>query len=417
MNMETQHGMMDDNRSKLPLAGIRVADFTWIGAGSYTTKLLADFGADIIKIETSTHLDTLRETAPFRDGMAGVNRSGYFADRNASKRSMTLNLKHPKAAALARRLIAKCDIVANNFTPGTMDRLGLGYNDIKAIKRDIIYLSMSMQGGTGPHAGYVGFGLTIGALAGLHHLSGPVERPPAGTATNYPDHVPNPCHAAFALLAALFHRRKTGEGQYIDFAQTEPTIDLLSTAVIDYTVNGRVAERNGNRQPDAIVHGVYRCKGEDRWIAISAYEDAQWQALVAVLQLPPSLRDWCDAGTREQYADELDALLGTYTVRHDARELMTTLQAHGVAAGMVQNARDLVEDDPQLKHRAHWVTLQHPEMGACLYNSPPAQLGETPAHLSRPAPLLGQHTREICCDLLELDDVEYAQFDREGVFE
>ena len=152
MKMESRHGLANDLCSKLPLAGIRVADFTWIGAGSYTTKLLADFGADIIKIETSTHLDTLRVTAPFRDGIAGVNRSGYFADRNASKRSMSLNLKHPKAAALARRLIAQCDIVANNFTPGTMDKLGLGYHDITTVKPDIIYLAMSMQGGSGPHA-------------------------------------------------------------------------------------------------------------------------------------------------------------------------------------------------------------------------------------------------------------------------
>ena len=163
--------------SKLPLAGIRVADFTWIGAGSYTTKLLADFGAEVIKVESSTRTDSLRSTAPFKNGVAGTNRSGYFADRNTSKRSIQLNLKHPEGPEIARALIAKSDIVANNFTPGTMEKFGLGYKDVAGFKRDIIYISMSMQGGSGPDAKYVGFGLTIAALTGLQYLSGQTDRP------------------------------------------------------------------------------------------------------------------------------------------------------------------------------------------------------------------------------------------------
>ena len=402
--------------SALPLAGIRVTDFTWIGAGSYTTKLLADFGADIIKIETSTRLDTLRETAPFRDGKPGVNRSGYFADRNASKRSITLNLKHPDAVKLAHKLVAQSDIVANNFTPGTMEKLGLGYQDVLAVRPDIIYLAMSMQGSTGPDANYVGFGLTIGALTGLQHLAGPVDRPPVGTGTNYPDHVPNPCHAAFALLAALYHRKKTGQGQLIDFAQTEPTIALLGPAIIDYTANGRIAQRRGNDDENAILHGVYPCSGKDRWIAVSVHSPQQWRAFIELLGPIPGGRNWNDAAVRREYRSEFEQAICEVTRNRDARDIMRVFQGRGVAAGMVQNARDLIDQDPQFAHRGHWVRLQHPEMGRSVYNAPPMRFSETPAQLRRPAPLLGQHTREICRDLLAVGDEDFARLEAEGVF-
>jgi benzylsuccinate CoA-transferase BbsF subunit len=401
----------------LPLAGLRVTDFTWIGAGSYTTKLLADFGADVIKIETSTRLDSLRMSAPFKDGKAGVNRSGYFADRNTSKRSITLNLRRPQAQDLARRLIARSDIVANNFTPGVLEKFGLGYGDVAAFKPDIIYLGMSMQGATGPDAQYVGFGLTIAALTGLQHLSGPAERPPAGTGTNYPDHVPNPAHAAFAVLAAIHHRRATGEGQFIDLAQTEPTIGLLGPILMDATVNGRVAEREGNRHWSAVPHNAYPCAGENRYIAICVYTPAQWDALVEVLGTIGGSRDWRDVAVRRAHEEELDTLVGRRTVLREARELMEALQARGVAAGVVQNARDLIEADAQLAHRQHWVRLTHKEMGATYYNAPPMRLSRTPATLSQPAPLLGEHTEEVCRDLLGVSADEFARMKADKVFE
>jgi benzylsuccinate CoA-transferase BbsF subunit len=401
-----------------PLAGVRIADFTWIGAGSYATKLLADFGADVIKVETATHMDTLRSTGPFKDNVRGVNRSGYFADRNTSKRGITLNLKHPQGAAIARRLVDKSDIVANNFRPGVMERLGLGYEQARAIRADIIYLAMSMQGSDGPDADYVGFGLTIGALAGLHYLCGPGDRPPAGTGTNFPDHVPNPCHAAFALLAALRHRRRTGHGQYIDLAQTEPTICLQGPALVDYTANGRIAERHGNENPDVVPHGVYPCRGDDRWIAISAHDDAQWAALVAVLDCDARpTRSWASADARLARRAEIDAWIGARTEDRAPYALMHALQAVGVPAGVVQNARDLVADDPQLAHRAHWQYLEHSEMGRTIFNNVPVHLSRTPGSLSRPAPLLGEHTEEICTGLLGYSAAEYARFAADGVFE
>ncbi len=401
----------------LPLNGIRVADFTWIGAGSFTTKLLADFGADVIKIETATRLDSLRETAPFKDGIAGVNRSGYFADRNTSKRSITLNLKHERAREIARKLIAQSDIVANNFTPGTMEKFGLGYEAVKAFKPDIIYLAMSMQGASGPDSRFVGFGLTIAALTGLQHLSGPAERMPAGTGTNYPDHVPNPSHGAFAVLAAIYRKRKTGLGQFIDLAQTEPTIALLGPAMVDYTANGRVAERCGNRHPDSVPHGVYPCKGENRWITISVYDDAQWRALAETLGPPRNERAWQNFNVRREHEAELDQLISEQTCQRDAAELMTQLQARGVPSGVVQNARDLIDNDPQLAHRQHWLKLEHKEMGASLYNATPVRLSETPAQITRPAPLLGEHTHEVCTQLLGIDEHEFERLRGAGVFE
>jgi len=405
--------------SKLPLAGIRVADFTWIGAGSYTTKLLADFGAEVIKIESSTRMDSLRSTAPFKDGIAGINRSGYFADRNTGKRSLQLNLKHPEAPKIARALIAKSDIVSNNFTPGTMERFGLGYEDVAGFKQDIIYISMSMQGGSGPDSRYVGFGLTIAALTGLQYLSGQTDRPPAGTGTNYPDHVPNPCHGAFALLAAIHHKRKTGEGQFIDLAQTEPTIALLGPAVVDYTVNERVAERCGNDHWWAAPRGAYPCRGTDRWIAIAIYSDDQWRALQDVLGAISDSheRHWASHDVRREHRKALDRLIGGRTATWDARELMTRLQARGVPSGIVQNAKDLIEDDAQLAHRRHWITLEHKEMGSTLYNAPPIRLSRTPANLSRPAPLLGEHTEEVCVDLLGMNRMQFDELRAAGVFE
>ncbi len=404
--------------SKGPLAGIRVADFTWIGAGSYTTKLLADFGADVIKVESSTHMDTLRSTPPFKDGIKGIERSGYFADRNTSKRGMRLNLKHPQGLAIAKRLIACSDVVANNFRPGVMDRLGLGYAAAQALRPDIVYLSMSMQGGTGPHTKYVGFGLTIGALAGIHYSSGPSDRPPAGTSTNYPDHVPNPAHAAFAVLAALNYRRRTGCGQYIDLAQTEPTVALLGTAIVDYAVNGRIAERHGNSHPVWAPHGVYPCLGDDRWIAVAVQDDAQWGRLADALALEPTRRAaWAHSEARETQRLTIDEWLTSETRLREPFDLMRQLQEAGVPAGVVQNAGDLIERDPQLAHRQHWQYLDHPEMGRSIYNNVPIKLSRTPGQLSRPAPMLGQHTEEICTSLLGLTTDEVARFAADKVFE
>ena len=401
--------------ARLPVSGVRVTDFTWIGAGSYATKILADFGADVVKIESNRRLDSLRLAAPYKDGVKGVNRSGYFADRNTSKRSMTLDMKHPKALGLVMKLIATSDIVANNFTPGVMERFGLDYESVRRAKPDIIYLNMSMNGTTGPERGYLGYGAGMAAITGLQHLTGLPGRVPAGTGTNYPDHVPNPCHAAFAVLAALRHRRRTGEGQFIDIAQTEPTIALLGPAVLDLTVNGRLQQPRGNQHPGAAPHGVYRCTGDDRWIAICAMTDAHWQALRQVLGDPEWMREpgYTTVAGRIAKRSAIDDRLDAETAWRTAEDLAAALQSRGVPAGVVATAADVTRD-PQLEHRGHWVKLDHPEMGRSLYNAPPFRCSRTPVALSRPAPLLGQHTDEICRELLGLSDEEIAALRDEG---
>jgi benzylsuccinate CoA-transferase BbsF subunit len=402
--------------SVLPLDGIRIADFTWIGAGSFTTKLFSDFGADVIKIESGERLDALRVSPPFRNGVPGVNRSGYFANRNTSKRSITLNLKTERGRELARRLIADSHIVANNFSPGAMERLGLGYADVLKFKPDVIYLAMSMQGATGPEYKYLGFGLTIGALTGLQYLSGLPHREPAGTGTNYPDHIPNPCHAAFALLAALRHQSRTGEGQFIDLAQTEPMISLLGPAILQFTANDVVVERSGNERLPMVPHGVYPCSGEDNWIAISAWTDRSWTALANTL----GNSDWTKSeyATLQQRVELRDAInrdLAAETRRWAGHKLMPTLQDNGVAAAVVQSAADLISADAQLKARGHWVYLDHPEMRRSLYNSAPFRMSDAAGIPRSPAPLLGQHTEEVCREILQLSDDDISVLRRDGV--
>jgi len=403
--------------TRLPLEGIRIADFTWVGAGSYTTKMLADHGADVIKIESSAKVDGIRLSPPFKDGVKGVNRSGYFADRNTSKRSITIDLRTAEGRELARRIVADSDVVANNFTPGTMARFGLAYDDVRQLNPRAVYLAMSMSGDSGPERDFLGYGLTIGALVGIHHLSGLPGREPAGTGTNYPDHIPNPCHSAFAVLAALRHARRTGRGQYLDIAQTEPTIAVLGSAFLEATVNGRDAQPLGNGHLRYAPHGVYRCAGEDRWIAVTVTDDRQWPALQAVLGLPADAcpAEWAAEAARHRDREALDALIATATADRDVADLFARLQQAGVPAGAVQDAADVVERDPQLQARDHWVRLEHPEMGETLYNAPPFRLTGTPVTLTRPAPLLGQHTAEICRDVLGLEDEEIARLQAAGV--
>lgn len=403
----------------LPLSGVRVVDFTWLGAGPYTTRTLADHGAEVVRIESGRRIDRLRILPPFRDRTRGdsVNRSGYFADRNSNKLSVTVNLKHPDAAGLILRLVAGSDIVASNFTPGTLDGLGLGYEACRSVRSDIIYLEMGMQGATGPDSSQVGYGQTVCALTGLYHLSGLPGRIPTGTGTNYPDHVAAPAHAAFAVLAALRHRRHTGEGQFIDVAQTETMISLLGPAVLDYTVNGRVEQPQGNMAEYAAPHGVYPCRGDDRWIALSVVTDQQWRNLLDELGAAGLGKDerFASLAARHRNHAALDAALAARTRGQADDDLMTRLQRRGVPAAAVQNYQDLVDTDPQLRHRGHFAVLDHPEMGPSVYNSPPFTLSGADPVMRAPAPLLGQHTRQVCTEFLGLDDAEVDELVSAGV--
>ncbi|WP_083452973.1 CaiB/BaiF CoA transferase family protein [Mycolicibacterium goodii] len=402
--------------TQLPLNGIRIADFSWVGAGPFLTKPLADHGADVIKVESRTRVDPIRSMAPFRDGVAGVERSGYFANRNTSKRSICLDLKDSRGRELALRLIAVSDVVVNNFSPGTMDRLGLGYDDARVVRPDVVYLEMPMMGTEGPHRDCRGYGLTIAAAGGLLGLSGYPDRPPVGTGTNYPDHVPNPLHGAVAVLAALRKRRRTGQGEYIELAQLESTVNAIGPAVVA-AARGEPVGPAGNDDAVAAPHGVYPCAGEDNWCAMAVFDDNQWAATRLVL----GAVDWAHHaqfdtvdGRRRDRAD-LDRLIARATVGWDADRLATALTTRGVAASAVRHADDLVGRDPQLRARGHWVTLHHPVMGPSIYDRTPYRFSATPGCLRTPAPLLGADSRDVCTQLLGLPDDTYEALEQQKV--
>jgi benzylsuccinate CoA-transferase BbsF subunit len=396
------------------LAGVRVLDFCWVGAGALVTKLLAEHGAEVIKVESRARPDNLRVAPPYRPGAENLDGSGYFASRNNDKKSLALNMKTEKGRELARALAVRSDVVANNFRPGVMERWGLGYEAVATANKSVVYLSMPMQGSDGPHSDYIGFGSTIAALSGLVHLSGDPDRMPVGTGTHYPDHIPSPGHALLALLAALRRRARTGEGALVELSQLESAASVVGLALVAAGNGGGEATRRGNRVDGHCPSGVFPCKGEDDWCAIAARDDIEWSALARVLALPDDARFETFAGRRE-HEDEIDALIAGRTATWDRRELAAALQAANVPAWPVLSSSDLI-DDPQLAARGFWRTLSHPVIGEMTAPSAPFRHGDERAGPERSAPLLGEHTRELAVSLLGLSDREIDLLESEQVF-
>lgn len=400
------------------LDGIRFCDLTWAGAGPFSTKLFSDFGAEVIKVESVSRPDSVRIGGPFKDGKAGINRSGYFASRNTRKKSLAMNLKNPESRDLLFELIRRSDVVSNNFGPGAMDRLGLSYDEVKAIKPDIIYLSMPMYGESGPLANLTGVGMTISAVTGLMWQTGYEGEPPLGPGTHFPDHAANPYHAAFAVLAALRHRRMTSQGMKIDLSQVESTINCMGLSFFEYAATGAEQPAQGNRSAHHAPHGVFPCAGEDRWCAIAVTNDAQWRAFCQAIGAADLLADaaLATAAGRLTAADRIEATLSAWTARHEAAEVMRILQAKGVPACVVANSRYLMEDDPQLAARGYWQTLDHPEMGETRFTSPPYLLDGERVELARP-PLIGEHTESVLADVLGYTPERISQLRTGGALE
>jgi benzylsuccinate CoA-transferase BbsF subunit len=396
---------------------LRVLDFCWVGAGAFVTRLLADLGADVIKVESRAHPDNLRLSGPHKTGAKHLEGSGYFASRNTNKKSIALNMGHPQARALAKELAKKCSVVTNNFRPGIMERWGLGYAELSAADPSLIYLAMPMQGSSGPHKSYIGFGSTIAAISGLVEMSGSPDRAPIGTGTHYPDHVPNPGHALVGLLAAIFHRTRTGEGQYIELAQLESTVNLMGPSILRYSASGALPYRNGNRRNGSAPCGVFPCAGEDVWCAIEIENDAGWQALVETLGRPQWMTD-PGLGTligRSQNIDMIEQKLAQETRNQKAEELVVALQARGVASSVVETSRDVMEDR-QLNARGYWREINHAEMGRITVNVPPFFATEDGrSREPAPPPLLGEQTREIATTLLGLSESECTRLINEQV--
>jgi len=399
------------------LKGVRFADLTWAGAGPFSTKIFSDFGAEVIKIESTTRLDSVRTGGPFKDRKYGVNRSGYFASRNTGKKSVVLDLKSEEGHRLVLGIIRKSDVVSNNFGPGAMDRMGLSYDAVRAVKPDIIYLSMPMYGEEGPRAELLGVGMTISAVTGLMWSTGYRADDPVGPGTHYPDHAANPYHAAFAVLAALRRKRMTGKGTKIDLSQVESTINFIGTAVTECAMTEKDRPQAGNGSVEMAPHNIFRCAGDDAWVAIVATTDTEWQALAGLIAGDELANDprYATAANRVAQREELERLMSGWTEARSADEAAATLRQAGVPAALVANSRHLIENDPQLAVRGYWQRVEHPELGNSLYASPPYRIDGERVELARP-PLLGEHNREILSGLLGVDEREIDGLEAAGVF-
>jgi crotonobetainyl-CoA:carnitine CoA-transferase CaiB-like acyl-CoA transferase len=401
------------------LEGIKVVEFAAFAAGPVVGKHLADHGATVIHIESRSRPDGFRtHYPPYKDNIHGLNRSGLFALCNNDKLDITLNLKKaPKATDLAKRIVAWSDVVIENFSPGTMKRLGLDYEALRAVKPDLIMLSSSNLGQSGPHAHHPGFGSQLSSLAGFTHLIGYPGGTPQMLYGPYIDYIAV-AYGAVAILAALDDRQRTARGQHIDLAQYEAGLQYLAPILLDYKVNGTVATRNGNRDPYAAPHGAFPCKGEDSWCVISVFSETEWQALCEAMEGPAWTKEarFATLQRRKQNEDELDRKVAEWTARFTCHKIVERLQRAGVRAAVVNKMSDLYSD-PQLTHRGQWVRLEHPEIGSMHYQRPPFILNKTAAGPKRTDPLLGEHNGYFYRELLGLSEGEYHELVEEGVID
>ncbi len=409
------------SNGRQPLTGINVADFSWFAAGPICAEVLGLYGATVVRVESESHIDGLRFVGPFPTGKTGYNVSGYFNNYNANKLGLTLNLNTERGRELALRLVAWSDIFLTNMTPRIIERWGLTYDALVKVRPDLIAVYQPMQGFDGPHRDFLGFGAVLGPITGFNHLTGFPNRPPSGLGTNYPDYVINPIHTLIAILAALRYRRRTGKGQRIELAQIESSVGALAPALMDYTANGRVQNRAGNRVPHAAPHGTFPCRSikvqtpfgerdEDRWCAIACFGDEQWSALRGAMGDPEWARDerFSALAGRKQHEDEIEQRITEWTSDQVAEDVMVTLQAAGVPAGVAQNARDILDGDTHIRERNYYVYLDHPEAGLTAYDGPGFRLSKTPAQYRTPAPCLGEHNQQVCKEILGLSDDEIA---------
>ena len=394
--------------SRPPLDGIRVADFCWAWAGPYGALQLAHLGADVIRIESAKRLCPSRLIPPWPDNESGVNRAGYFNQYNQGKRSLTLDLKAPEAIDIAKTLVSKSDIVMNNFASGVMEKLGVGYDVLRRIKPDIIMVSLPGYGTSGPEKDFVSYGPPQVAQSGLSALTGYVGGPPMMAGFSYGD--PNGgVHATFAVMAALLHREKTGQGQYIDLSQWEAAIMLLPEALMDYSMNGAQPERMGNRDPHMAPHGVFRSKGDDRWVSLSVRDEAEWQRLCEVMGQPALRSDtrFASLAARKENEAALEAIVTAWTQERTADEATQALQNAGIPAYPALDALDMV-NSPHVGARDYFVELEHPEVGTRRHMGIPWTMSRTPCEIRRPAPCLGQDTDAVLTDIVGLSQDEIA---------
>lgn len=401
----------------MALAGLNVLDFTWWGAGPFGTKCLSDLGATVIKVESRRRLDWTRVSGPFRKDVGkGVDASGLFLHANTGKLSTTVNITHPQGMEIIKGLVAWADVVVENFSAGTMERMGLGYQELKKTKPDIIMVSSSSFGQSGVFLNRRGAAHIGGAMGGHFLLTGWPDREPSSPASIGWADITQPLLSVTSILAALHHRRRTGEGQFIDIAQIEVMSHLLAPLLLDYQANENEAQRSGNHHLNACPHGAFRCKGEDSWCTIACFSDQEWEQLCQAMGEP----SWCREERfqtltgRKANETELESLIETWTVGYSPSELMTLCQQHGVKSGAVQNAADLVDRDPHVKARGLFVEMEHPVLGRVGHPATPVKYSRTPA-VTKTAPRMGEHTEHVCTTILGMSADECSRLREEGV--
>ncbi len=392
-----------------PLADVKVLDFMWAMAGPGSTRILADYGATIVRIESTTRFDAVRMVGPFHNGQPGPESSGLFYNMNAGKLPVTLNLSKAPAKEVIADLVRWADVVTESFSPRAMKAWGLDYGALRTIKPDIIMLSTCLMGQTGPLAKFAGFGNLAAAISGFFDPTGWPDRPPAGPFGAYTDYIA-PWYNAAAVLTALEHKHRTGQGQHIDLSQAEASLHFLAPALLDYTANGTVQSRTGNRDRNHAPHGVYPAAGNDAWVAIAAQTEAQWQALCGVIERPEWAGDerFATAEGRRTHQDEIDAAISTWTGRQDMFGAEAKLQQAKVPASAVRTMHQLYQE-PQLFHREHFVDLEHPQHGTTTVEGSRFKLSRTPAKVGGSAATLGRDNQYVLEKILGYSEEKITQ--------
>ena len=394
------------------LAGLRVVEVGFAAAGPLVGKYLANFGAEVIRLESRLAPDVFRTTyPPFKDGVIDPDHAGMFAFYNDGKRSASLNLKHPNGVALARALIAQADVFVESFTPGTVARLGLGAATLRAENPGLIVLSSCNQGQTGPHAFHPGYGSQLSALAGFVQLLGEADSTPVLLYGPYIDYIAVG-YGAIAVLAALERRKRTGQGCSIDLSQYEAGLQFLTPSILEFAATGQIPGRAGNADRVAAPHGVYRCAGPDRWVALSVWSDAEWRTLRDVI----GVEGLTTAADRRAARAALDVRISTWTGSRERDDVVTTLRAAGLRVAPVLSISELFTD-PQLAHRGMWPAVTHPAIGDMHLMAPPFRLSATPSLQERPGPIFGADNDHVFGELLGLTGEERRSLERDGVFE
>lgn len=415
---------MTEETALPPLKGVRVLALTQAWAGTLATEQLALMGAEVIQVESRSRPDVWRGgyRAPIpamlrasETAQHGWNVSPLFNSINLQKEGITLDLGQPEGIDILRELIARSDVVAENFSPRVMGNLGIGYPALEEIRPGIIMLSMSAFGATGPYAFYPGIGGTVEAVSGMCSQLGYPGGPPLNSGMMIPDPIAGYFGAA-AVLLALYHRNRTGNGQHIDLSMQTVCATFLADALMQFSALREVRPRMGNRHPEFAPHNIYPCAGEDQWIAIAAENDADFEQLAAVAREPSWASDarFCTNASRKKNEAELDELIAAWTSAQPALELERQLISVGLLAARVSGPSDLLLNE-QLWHRRTLAHATHPEAGTFAAATTPVHLRGMSHDVVAPAPLLGQHSRDVFGRLLNMSDAQYEQLKEQGI--